>query len=63
MEKSYAERLKAARARLGLTREQAAERWGFSLRTLEHYEQGGRSPRGLYRDKLERVLRRIEPKS
>ena len=53
-------RIKAARRALALSQSQAAKAWGFSKRTLEAWEQGVKSPARLYREKLERVLRRIE---
>jgi putative transcriptional regulator len=34
------------RSRLGLTQAQFAARFGFSVATLRHWEQGDRSPRG-----------------
>lgn len=59
-EKSISERIKVARLKVGLSQTKAARRWGFGPRTLEAWEQGVRNPAGLYREKLERVLRRIE---
>ena len=40
------ERLRALRARLGLTQAQFARRFGFSLDTVQQYEQGRRRPSG-----------------
>ncbi len=60
MEKSFAIRIKAARKKLGLSQEQAARNWGFSVGTLEAWEQEYRNPAGLYRQKLEEVLKQIE---
>jgi len=34
------------RGRLGLTQEQFAARFGFSVATLRHWERGDRTPRG-----------------
>lgn len=34
------------RKRLGLTQEQFAARFGFSVATLRHWERGNRSPQG-----------------
>ena len=34
------------RAKLGLTQEQFAHRFGFSINTLRHWEQGKRRPEG-----------------
>lgn len=34
------------RKRLGLTQEQFAARFGFSVATLRHWERGDRTPRG-----------------
>ena len=36
----------AVRSRLGFTQEQFAARFGFSVATLRHWEQGDRQPRG-----------------
>jgi ribosome-binding protein aMBF1 (putative translation factor) len=58
--RTYAERLRAARAKLGLTRAEAAKQWKINLRTLEFYERGKRQPFGLYREKIERILTKIE---
>lgn len=41
--------VKAIRAKLGLTQEQFAARFGFSVRTLRHWEQGLRQPEGAAR--------------
>jgi|TARA_R110000851_G_scaffold326477_1_gene495169 putative transcriptional regulator len=38
--------VRAVRARLGMTQEQFAARFGFSTATLRHWERGDRSPRG-----------------
>ena len=59
-ERTFSARIKAARRALSLSQSQAAKAWGFSKRTLEAWEQGVKSPARLYREKLERVLRRIE---
>jgi putative transcriptional regulator len=41
--------VKAIRAKLGLTQEQFAARFGFSVNTLRHWEQGKRIPEGASR--------------
>jgi putative transcriptional regulator len=38
--------VKAIRARLGMTQEEFAGRFGFSVNTLRHWEQGSRQPEG-----------------
>ena len=38
--------VKAVRAKVGMTQEQFAARFGFSAATLRHWERGDRSPRG-----------------
>lgn len=38
--------IKALRARIGMTQEQFAARFGFSTATLRHWERGDRTPRG-----------------
>jgi putative transcriptional regulator len=40
------ERLRALRARLGLTQAQFARRFGFALGTVQQYEHGRRRPSG-----------------
>jgi DNA-binding transcriptional regulator YiaG len=52
-------RLKAAREKLGLTQDESAQKWGFSVKTLRAWEQGWNEPRGLYLEKLEGILREI----
>ncbi|SHI27116.1 helix-turn-helix domain-containing protein [Pollutimonas bauzanensis] len=38
--------VKAVRAKVGMTQEQFAARFGFSTATLRHWERGDRTPRG-----------------
>lgn len=38
--------VKALRAKVGMTQEQFAARFGFSTATLRHWERGDRSPHG-----------------
>ncbi len=38
--------VKAIREKLNLTRQEFADSYGFSVRTLQHWEQGTRSPHG-----------------
>ncbi|ABC23860.1 helix-turn-helix domain-containing protein [Rhodospirillum rubrum] len=38
--------VRAIRAKLGMTQEQFAGRFGFSVNTLRHWEQGKRQPEG-----------------
>jgi putative transcriptional regulator len=38
--------VKAIRARLSMTQEEFAGRFGFSINTLRHWEQGSRQPEG-----------------
>ncbi|HTT84492.1 MAG TPA: helix-turn-helix domain-containing protein [Rhizomicrobium sp.] len=38
--------VKAIRTRLNMTQEEFAGRFGFSINTLRHWEQGGRVPEG-----------------
>ena len=42
-----ANRIERARNALGVSQEQAAKKWGVSLRTLQNWEQGVNAPRGL----------------
>jgi putative transcriptional regulator len=38
--------VRAIRTKLGLTQEEFADRFGFSINTLRHWEQGKRQPEG-----------------
>ena len=37
---------------------QAARKWGLPQQTIAAWERGTRNPAGLYKEKLERILRR-----
>ena len=58
--KSYGEPIKAARQKAGLSQAVACRHWGFNQAILSMWENGQRNPCGLYRQKLERILKRIE---
>jgi DNA-binding XRE family transcriptional regulator len=58
-EKSFSQRIKDARQAAGLSQATAARKWGFRKQTLSAWEKGIRNPAGLYKEKLERVLRRV----
>jgi putative transcriptional regulator len=49
--------VRAIRGRLGLTQRQFAERFGFNLNTLRHWEQGRRVPEGPTRAYLTVIAR------
>jgi putative transcriptional regulator len=49
--------VRAIRASLGMTQEEFAGRFGFSVNTLRHWEQGSRQPEGPTRAYL-RVIER-----
>jgi putative transcriptional regulator len=53
--------VRAIRGRLGLTQQQFAVRFGFSVNTLRHWEQGRRVPEGPTRAYLVVIDR--EPKA
>jgi DNA-binding transcriptional regulator YiaG len=55
-----AARLKAARRRLRLTQAQAARRWRVNKWNLEGWELGDHAPLPVFRERLERALRRVE---
>lgn len=55
-QKSFSDRIKKARAKAGLSQRKAAETWGFAYDTICSWEQSERSPRGLYLEKLEKIL-------
>jgi putative transcriptional regulator len=46
MHKPKAVDVSALRQRMGMTQEQFAARFGFSVATLRHWERGDRSPQG-----------------
>jgi ribosome-binding protein aMBF1 (putative translation factor) len=58
IEKSFPERIKEARKHLGLSQSALARKWGFPKQTICAWESGFRTPHGLYREKLERLLKR-----
>lgn len=47
MSEELRRKLKAARAKLGLSQSQAAKAWGVPLNTLQKWERDGATPRGL----------------
>lgn len=49
-------KIKAARAKLGLTQAQAAEKWGIPKGTLQNWEASHRIPRGLALVALQQIL-------
>jgi DNA-binding transcriptional regulator YiaG len=49
-------KLKAARAKLGLSQSQAANEWGIPLRTLINWENDRRTPRGLALATINKLL-------
>jgi len=52
--------VKKIRTRLGLTQQLFAARFGFSINTLRHWEQGKRSPEGATRAYLLVIARAPE---
>jgi len=52
--------VRAIRARLGLTQQQFAVRFGFNINTLRHWEQGRRVPEGPTRAYLMVIDRQPE---
>lgn len=57
------QRIKKARESLGLSQSQAAEKWNIRLQTIQQWEHGRREPRGLYRERIEKILAEIEQKA
>lgn len=49
--------VRAIRVRLGMTQEEFAARFGFSINTLRHWEQGKRQPEGPARAYLVVIAR------
>ena len=62
-EKSFAQRIKEQRERLGISQREAARKWRFAQTTLSSWESGTRIPAGLYLERLERILKRSEWKT
>ena len=58
--KLFSERIKEARAKLGLSQSDFARKWRFPKQTINAWEHGLRIPHGLYRQKIERILKRTE---
>lgn len=52
--------VRAIRGRLGLTQQEFADRFGFSINTLRHWEQGRRVPDGPARSYLRVIDREPE---
>lgn len=59
-QKSISSRLKAAREKLSITQSEAARQWGVSVQAVQLWEQERRQPRGLYLEKIEGILAKIE---
>ena len=57
---NLAERLRAARAHLGLTYAQLAKRWRVPVSTLANWEKGRNAPQGLALATLKRLLTEAE---
>ena len=62
MSNPYGRRIIEARKKLGIGQRKAAKLWGFDDSTIQAWEHERRQPQGLYREKLEEVLRRVEDK-
>lgn len=55
----FSERINAARKKLGITRYRAAKEWGFAESTIYAWEANRRTPQGLYKEKLEKILQAL----
>jgi ribosome-binding protein aMBF1 (putative translation factor) len=60
MSNPYGRRIIEARKKLDIGQRKAAKLWGFDDSTIQAWEHERRQPQGLYREKLEEVLRRVE---
>lgn len=62
MSEELANKLKAARAKLGLSQSEASKAWGIPLKTLQFWEQDRRTPQGFtakaLNEKLDAILSR-----
>jgi DNA-binding transcriptional regulator YiaG len=54
------ERIKAARAKLGITQKEASKRWQIPLDALQNWEIDRRTPRGAAFTYIEGILQKIE---
>jgi DNA-binding transcriptional regulator YiaG len=59
-ENSWAGKIVSVREKAGLSQAEASRLWGFSQPLLSMWEHSLRTPTGLYRAKLERILKRLE---
>jgi DNA-binding transcriptional regulator YiaG len=57
---TFSERIKRARLKMSLSQAEASRQWGFSQPLMNMWESGRRNPCGLYRERLEKALGRIE---
>lgn len=48
------------RTRLGMSQEDLSRKLGVSWRTIQRWESGLSKPTGLYKEKLERFIKRAE---
>lgn len=56
MSKELADKLKAARKKLGLTQQEAAQQWGIPASTMIKWEQDESTPRGYALQQLNQML-------
>ena len=52
LQRDFAERIKEAQERLGLSQAALARKWGFPKQTISAWINGISAPSGLYREKL-----------
>lgn len=60
LQENYSERIKGAQEQLGLSQAALARKWGFPKQTVSAWVNNVSAPQGLYREKLERLLKRLE---
>jgi DNA-binding transcriptional regulator YiaG len=56
----FSTRFKEARKKLAITQEKAAVHFKVSLATIQNWEMGKKEPVGYNRERVERLLRKIE---
>lgn len=54
-----ADEIAALRKRLGMSQRQFADKLGTTVTTVSRWENGARTPRGLYAIALDRLARRV----
>ena len=60
MAATYGERILAARQKLGIGQRRFARMVAAGLSSVQHWEHGRREPSGLYKQRVDQLLSRVE---